>query len=91
MLAFTRFNSWYRLQIVKVIIINGVKKVLECTTFMMYILILFIPMNFKFILLVSCMLPLVPQEEQPTSDGAELYAQTRLALSLYMMALQQAV
>ncbi len=37
------------------------------------------------------MLPLVPQEEQPTSDGAELYAQTILALNLFIMALQQAV
>ena len=50
-----------------------------------------IRMNFKFFLLVSCMLPLVPQEEQPTSDGDELYAQTILALSLFIMALQQAV
>ena len=33
----------------------------------------------------------LPQEEQPTSDGAELYAQTRLALNLFIMALQQAV
>ena len=37
------------------------------------------------------MLPLVPHEEQPTSDGAELYAQTGLALSLLIMELQQAV
>ena len=62
---------------------------MECTTLKMYLS--FIRMNFKFSLLVSCMLPLVPQEEQPTSDGAELYAQTRLVLSLFIMALQQAV
>ena len=62
---------------------------MECTTLKMYLS--FIRMNFKFFLLFSCMLPLVPQEEQPTSDGAELYAQTRLVLSLFIMALQQAV